>query len=63
MADKTSPASAFCHQPHSYDYSKFKVPSSMLTDSNSPALSDATKGTSNPAASTRDLATSASSAS
>ena len=63
MAKKTSPASAFSHQSPSYNYSNFKVPSSMLSDSNSPVLSESAKGTtSNPAASTSDSATSASSA-
>ena len=62
MDKKTSPASAFSQQPPSYTYSNFKVPSSVLADSNSPVLGDATKGTSNPATSTRDSATSASSA-
>ena len=62
MAKKTSPASAFSPQPPTYDYSKFKVPSSMLVDSNTPVLSESDKGTSKPATSTSDSATSASSA-
>ena len=60
MAKKTSPSSAFSPQPPTYDYSKFKVPSSMLVDSDTPVLSESDKGTSKPATSTSDSATSSS---